>query len=242
LTLYDPRTGAPLAIVDATELTGWRTGATTAVGARYLARPGARVLGHVGARGTAYWNVTMLDAIVGFDEIRVTSRRAESREAFGRRLEEALGKPVRVVATIRETVEGADVVVEATRLERPEPILRTEWLAAGALVVPYGTMSAVDLALTDAADKVVVDDWGQCRSGRFGALRAHVDSGRLTADTLHAELGEIVVGAKPGRERDDERIVFWHRGLATADVAVGALLYDRARATGAGTLLRYRES
>jgi ornithine cyclodeaminase len=241
LTLYDPRTGVPLAIVDATELTEWRTGATTAVGARHLARQGARVLGHVGARGTAFSNVTMLDAIFDFEEIRVTSRRPESREAFGDALEDALGKPVRVVATIREAVEGADVVVEATRLERPEPILLTQWVGPGALVVPYGTMSAVELTLTDVADKIVVDDWGQCRSGRFGALRAHVDTGRLTAGTLHAELGEIVVGDKPGREHDDELIVFWHRGLGTADVAVGALLYDRARRSGTGTLLPYRK-
>lgn len=240
LTLYDPRTGVPLAIVDATEITDWRTGAVTAVGARHLARPGARVLGHVGARGTAFSNVTMLDAIFGFDEIRVTSRRRESREAFGRELEDALGKPVRVVETVREAVEGADVVVEATRLERPEPILLTEWIAPGALVVPYGTMSAVELSLTDVMAKIVVDDWGQCRSGRFGSLRAHVETGRLTEDTLHAELGEIVVGAKPGRERDDERILFWHRGLATTDIAVGALLVDRARERGIGTSLRYR--
>jgi ornithine cyclodeaminase len=62
----------------------------------------------------------------------------------------------------------------------------------------------------------------------------------LTEATLHAELAEIVVGRKPGRERDDERILFWHRGLATSDVAVGALLLDRARERGAGTVLRYR--
>jgi ornithine cyclodeaminase len=240
LTLYDPRTGAPLAIVDATEITEWRTGAVTAVGARHLARRDARVLGHVGARGTAFSNVTMLDSIFGFDEIRVTSRRPESREAFGASLEQALGKPVRVVESVRETVEGADVVVEATRLERPEPILRTDWIAPGALVIPYGTMSAVELSLTDVMDKVVVDDWGQCKQGRFGSLRAHVETGRLTEATLHAELGEIVVGRKPGRERDDERILFWHRGLATTDVAVGALLYERARERDVGTVLRYR--
>ena len=240
LTLYDPRTGVPLAIVDATEITEWRTGAVTAVGARHLARRDSRVLGHVGARGTAFSNVTMLDSIFDFDEIRVTSRRPESRDAFGAALERALGKPVRVVETVRETVEGADVVVEATRLERPEPILLTEWIAPGALAIPYGTMSAVELSLTDVIDKVVVDDWGQCKQGRFGSLRAHVETGRLTEETLHAELGEIVVGAKPGRERDDERILFWHRGLGTTDVAVGALLYERACERGVGTMLRYR--
>jgi ornithine cyclodeaminase len=241
LTLYDPETGAPRAIVDATELTAQRTGALTAVGARYLARRGAKVLGHLGARGTAFWNVLLLDTLFGFDEIRVTSRRAESREQFGSELKRALGKPVRVVETAREAVEGADIVVEATRLVEPEPILRTAWIGEGAFVVPYGTMSAVELDLLSVMSKVVVDDWNQCRpGGRFGALREHVDRGLLTEETLHAELGEIVAGRKPGRERDDERILFWHRGLASCDVALGALLYERAVERGVGTVLRYR--
>lgn len=240
LTLYDPRTGIPVAIVDATELTEWRTGATTALGAKYLARSDSRVLGHVGARGTAFSNVTMLDSIFDFDEIRVTSLRAESREAFGRRLEQALGKPVQVVASVRAAVDGTDIVVEATRLAAPEPILRTDWIGPGTLTIPYGTVSAVELSLTDVMDKVVVDHWGQCLRGPFGSLRTHVDTGRLTAETLHAELGEIVAGQKPGREDDAERILFWHRGLATADVAVGGLLLERARERGVGTMLRYR--
>jgi alanine dehydrogenase len=241
LTLYDPETGAPTAIVDAADLTDRRTGALTAVGAKYLARPDSRVLGHVGARGTAFWNVVLLDSLFDFAEIRVTSRRAESREAFGRALESRLEKPVRVVATVQEAVDGADVVVEATRLEKPEPILRTAWLAEGSFVVPYGTMSAVELDLLSVMSKVVVDDWEQCKpGGRFGALRTHVDQGLLTEDTLHAEIGDVVVGRKPGRERDDERILFWHRGLATCDVALGALLVRRAVERDVGTVLRYR--
>jgi len=241
LALFDPSTGAPTAIVDAADLTDRRTGALTAVGARHLAPPAPRVLGHVGARGTAYWNVVLLEALFDFDEIRVTSRRPDSRQAFARRLEAELGKPVRACATVQETVEGADVVVEATRLVEPEPILRTAWIAQGALVVPYGTMSAVELDLLSIMDKVVVDDWAQCGPGnRFGALRAHVDRGLLTEATLYAELGDIVAGRKPGRERADERILFWHRGLATCDVALGALLVERAAAAGVGTLLRYR--
>ncbi len=241
LTLHDLETGAPVALVDATELTERRTGAVTALGAKHLARPGSRVLGHVGARGTAFSNVTMLDTLFDFEEIRVTSARSESREAFGRRLERALGKPVRVVDTIRETVEGADVVVEATRLVAPEPILRTAWLEAASFVVPYGTMSAVELDLLTIIDKTVVDDWGQCKpGGLFGALRRHVDDGLLTRETLHAELGEVVAGHRPGRERDEERILLWHRGLATTDVALGALLVRRAEESGVGTLIRYR--
>jgi alanine dehydrogenase len=240
LTLYDPHTGAPRAIVDATEITDWRTGALTAIGGRELARPGARVLAHVGARGTAFSNVTMLDRLLGFEEIRVTSRRPESREAFGARLEEALGKPVRVVETIEEAVVGADVVVEATRLERPQPILLTEWVAPGALVIPYGTMSAIELSLTDVMDKVYVDDWGQAGRGPFGALRPHIDAGLVTAESIAGELAQVVVGDRPGRERDDERILFWHRGLATSDVAVGQALLERAEERGIGTLLDFR--
>jgi alanine dehydrogenase len=240
LTLYDPRTGAPLAIMDATEITEWRTGAMTAVGARLLARSDSRVLGHLGARGTAHANVVMLDSIFDFEEIRVTSRRASSRERFAATLERELGKPIVVCDQPEAVVRGADIVVEATRLERPEPLLRTDWIAPGALVIPYGTVSAVELSLTSVMSKIVVDDWAQCRRGPFGALRAHVDAGLLSERTLHAELAEIVVGRKPGRESPLERILFWHRGLATTDVAVGELLYRRALARGIGATLPYR--
>ena len=199
MTLYDPRTGVPVAIVDGTEITERRTGALTALGARELARPGSRVLAHLGARGTAFSNVTMLDALFDFAEIRVTSRREESRRAFGERLEAALGKPVRVTETIEEAVTGADIVVEATRLERPEPVLRTKWLGACSLLIPYGTMSTLELDVLDSFDKVVVDDWGQCGTDdAFGALRPQVRAGLLTAETLHAELGQIVAGSRPG--------------------------------------------
>jgi ornithine cyclodeaminase len=110
----------------------------------------------------------------------------------------------------------------------------------GAFVVPYGTVSAVELDLLDVMDKVVVDDWREAQSGRFGALRPHVDSGRLSPETLHAELGQVVAGQKPGRERDDERILLWHRGLSILDVAVAHLILRRAEEAEVGTMLRYR--
>src|SRR6266481_5115590 len=105
LTLYDPDTGVPLAIMDATLITACRTGAMTAVGARYLARPDARVLGHVGARGTAFWNVVLLDEMFDLDEIRVTSRRPESREAFAAQLAAVCRGRVRVAATAGEAFD-----------------------------------------------------------------------------------------------------------------------------------------
>jgi ornithine cyclodeaminase len=100
-------------------------------------------------------------------------------------------------------------------------------------------MSALELSLTDIMDKLVVDDWGQVRAGRFGALRAHVDAGKLTEATLHAELCQIVVGDRPGREREDETILFWHRGLSLSDIALGHAMLEKARRLGIGQSLRY---
>lgn len=238
LTLFDPRNGAPRALVDATGLTEMRTGAITALGAKYLAPGSPRVLGHVGARGTAYWNVRLLCGLFDFDEVRVHSRRPESRDAFAERLRQDLGRDITVTDNWKSCVEGADIVVEASRLSKPEPLLRTAWIKPGALVVPYGTMSAVELDLTDRMDKIVMDDWGQAH-GVFGALRAHVDEGKLTEETLHAELGQIVAGKKPGRESDDETILFWHRGLSLSDIALGHTMLQKAKRSGLGQRLRF---
>jgi alanine dehydrogenase len=239
LLLMDPRNGVPKAIIDGSHLTDMRTGAVTAIGAKYLARRNSKILGHVGARGTAYWNVRLLDRLFGFDEIRVHSRRPESRAAFAERLSCDLGKRVLATEDWQSCVEGADIVVEASRLTEPEPLLRTEWIKKGAFVVPYGTMSAVELSLTDIMAKLVVDDWGQCKSGQFGSLRAHVNAGKLSERTLHAEMGEIVAGLKPGRESDDETILFWHRGLSLSDIALGAAMLQKAERLGIGHRLRY---
>jgi ornithine cyclodeaminase len=239
LNLFDPKTGTPLAVLDASGLTDMRTGAVTAVGAKYLARRDSKVLGHIGARGTAYWNVRLLDRLFDFDEIRVHSRRPESRRAFAERLSRDLGKTVTATEDWRSCVEGADIVVEASRLMQPEPLLKTEWIKTTAFVVPYGTMSAVELSLTDVMDKLVVDDWGQCKGGPFGSLRAHVNAGKLSERTLYGELGEIVAKKKPGRERPEETILLWHRGLSLSDIALGAAMLDKARRLGLGQRLRF---
>lgn len=242
LLLMDPQTGVPRALIDATAITEMRTGAVTALGAEALARRDATVLGHIGARGTAYWNVRLCRAVLPeLREVRVHSRRPESRESFAEQLRRDLDVDVIVCEDWESSVRGADVVVEASRLTEPQPLLLTEWIEPGALVVPYGTVSAVELSLTDVMDKVVVDDWSQARVGPLGSLRAHVDSGRVTAESVHAELGQIVAGLRPGREREDETILFWHRGLSITDVALGEALLDKAAAAGLGERLLYRD-
>jgi alanine dehydrogenase len=240
LTLFDPNTGVPVAIINATSITDMRTGAMTALGAKYLARKDSKILGHVGARGTSYWNIRLLNHFFDFDEIRVHSKRPESRKALAAKLSNDLSKPVIAVDDWETCVRDADIVVEATRLTEPQPLLKTEWIRRGALVIPYGTMSAVELSLTDIMDKVVVDDWGQCRKGLpFGALRQHVDLDKITEESLHAELGQIVAGVRPGRESNDETILFWHRGLSLSDIALGSAILDKAGELSIGQTLRF---
>jgi len=235
LTLYQAETGTPVAIMDATELTWMRTGAVTALGAKHLARHDSKVLGHIGARGTAWYNLRYLDYLYDLDEIRVTSRRPESRERFVAEMSEILGKSVAAVADVEAAVAGADIVVDASRLSEERTILENRWLEPGALVMPYGAVRSTDPELPLIAGKFVVDDWRQAAGSEHGQYYTLIRDGRLTRDHVYAEIGEIVAAAKPGRERDDELIVFWHRGFAISDIAVGSLALRRAQELGLGT-------
>jgi ornithine cyclodeaminase len=241
LTLLCPETGAPIAIIDASAITDMRTGAVSAIGAKYLARSNSQILGHIGARGTAYWNVRLMNHLFDLQEIRVHSRRPESRNAFADKLKDDLKRDIIVTDNWHDCVADADIVVEASRLPKPHPHLLTQWIKPGGLVIPYGTMSAVELSLTDIMDKIVVDDWGQCGPGKpFGSLRRHVDEGKVTEDNIHGELGQIVCGDKPGRSSDDETNLFWHRGLSTTDIALGHAILTKAQQQGIGQTLRFR--
>lgn len=239
INLFDPTNGTPRAVIDAAGITDMRTGAVTALGAKYLAPENPRVLGHIGARGTAYWNVRLLDSLFDFDEIRVHSRRPESREPFAERLSADLGKPVIATPDWQSCLDGADIQVEASRLPEPTPLFDVGWVRPGTLVVPYGTMSALPLAFTDRFDTFVMDDLGQLNAGPFGALRPHINAGKISTDSFYAEIGEIAAGLKPGRERADQTILFWHRGLATSDIALGAYMLEKARGMGLVTRLPY---
>lgn len=239
ITLYRCDTGAPFAIVDGTAITWMRTGAVTAVGAKYLARARPRVLGHVGARGTAWYNVPMLDLLFDFEEIRVASRRPESRERFAARMSEQLGKPVIVKATVEETVRDADIIIDASRLVEPEVLIRDAWVQPGALIQPYGVEQSVESTLPLSVDKLVVDDWNQAQKSEYGQFAGMIRAGRLRAEHVYGEIGEIVAGHKPGRESPTERILFWHKGFAISDIMLGHLAYQKARGKGIGTSLSY---
>ena len=219
-----------------------RTGAVTALGARHLARA-ARACSGTSARaaprtGTCACSARLFD----LEEIRVHSRRPESREAFAARLAADLGRPVTVTDDWESCVRGADVVVEARRLEAPEPLLRTEWIAPGALVVPYGTMSAVELSLTTIMDKVVVDDWGQAGAGavRGAAPRTSTRAGSHRGD-LHAELGEIVAGLQArARVATTRRSSSGTAGCRRPTSRSATRCSPRPSASASGQTLRYR--
>ncbi len=239
LNLFDPRTGMPRALVDASAITDMRTGAMTALGAKYLARKDSKVLGNIGARGSSYWNVRLLDHLFDLEEIRVHSRRPESYRPFAERLSRDLGREVKAVDDWEACLKDADIMVEASRLPEPTPLFKTAWVKQGATVIPYGTKSSLEPDLLDRMDKVLVDDWGQVHAGEFGALRAHVRAGKLTEESCHGELCQVVDGQRAGRERDDETILFWHRGLSLSDIALGAAMLKKAESLGLGQRLRF---
>ena len=239
ILLMRPDTGLPVAIVDASHITDMRTGAVSAVGFKHMAPAAPRVLANIGARGSSYWNLRLIASLHEFEEIRVHSRREESRKALAEKLAEDLGRPVTTSESWEAAVVDADVVVEATRLVRPAPMFKTEWVKPGSLVIPYGSQSALEGNFIDAIDKVVVDTWTHVHAGPYGALRHHIDSGAVTEDTLHAEIGQIVNGDRPGRETPEETFLFWHRGQAITDIAFGAMLVDKARVSGIGRVLSY---
>ena len=119
------------------------------------------------------------------------------------------------------------------------PLFRPRWIRPGALVIPYGTMSALELDITDGMDKIVVDDRGQMNAGPLGALRPHIDAGKVSPESVHGEIGEIVCGRLPGRESEAETILFWHRGLATSDIALGVAMLQKAGRLNIGRTLDY---
>jgi len=242
VTLYRPETGAPFAIVDGTVGTWMRTGAVTAIGAKYLARDGARVLGHIGSRGTARYNLPMLDLLFDFDEIRVTSKRPESRERFAAEISGRLGKPVLAKDTTAETVRDADIIIDASRLLQHQVLVEDKWVKPGALIQPYGAILSVEPSLPFTVDKMVVDDWNQCKQSQYGQFAGLIQAGELRDEHVYGEIGEIVAGRKPGRETQDERILFWHKGFAISDIMFATLAYEKAQAQGVGTPLTFYAS
>ena len=232
IVLSDPRSGAPVAIVDEHWSYAIRSAAAAAIACKWIGPKNPKILGLVGI-GTMGTNaLRCLASLYKFEEIRCTSRRLETREAFAKKWSEELGVPVVPKNTIEEVVRGADIAVGGTT--SGDIVTREPWLKPGATFISLARRE-FDPAGWSKIDKVVVDSW------EFNMLqrdfRRTVESGLFSREQLYGEIHELVSGQKKGREHDDERILIHTTGLVSQDVALAYFLYERARQSGRGLWL-----
>ena len=218
LTLFSPDTGAPLAIMDATLLTWMRTGAVTAIGAKYLAGEKPRRIGsHRCPRHRVVQPPHAGPALRFPGDPGVTRKRAGHRGAVRRRNDRRLGKTVVALATPEETArDAANIIIDASRLMHPEVLVQDKWVKPGALIQPYGVVPSVERTLPFSVDKMVVDDWDQCQRSPLGQFAEMCQTGELRTEHIYGEIGEIVAGLKPGRERSPSASSFGTRASPSA--------------------------
>jgi len=232
--VYDAGTGMlRLLILDGGLLTELRTAAAGALAADLLARPDARTAAVIGTGGQARYQLQALLEVRRVSEVAVYGRR---REAAGQYVHDMSAPGVHVVAaeTVREAAAGADIVITAT--SSTEPLLRPEWLAAGAHVTAVGSdmphKQELDPRVLAAADKYVPDSIDAARTS--GELHHAVEAGVLDASAVYGELAALASGRLPGRTRNDELTVADLTGLGIQDTAVAAFVAGRAEELGAG--------
>jgi ornithine cyclodeaminase/alanine dehydrogenase-like protein (mu-crystallin family) len=235
VSLYDAETGALLCFTQANRLGQLRTGATTGVAAKFLAKPDSGTAGVIGTGNQALTQLEALKATAGVKRVKAYSRTPERREAFARTAAEALGIEVTAVDSAEAAVRDTDVVVciAATM----EPVVQGEWLSGGTTLIAAGPTTwrarEVDDAALTRANRHVIDSIEQAQ-GESGDLASAVDRGLLQWSRLE-ELRHIVAGKAPGRVDRDAVIYAKLQGTGVADVAATKLAYDRARAKGVGT-------
>jgi len=236
--LSDPETGAPLAFMEAGFLTAIRTGAASAVAAKYLARPDSRHVTCFGAGVQAEFQLRCLNAVLPVESIAVVGRDPARAQAFAARMRGALGVTVEVARDRRAAVREADVVTCATTSSRP--VFSGRDLSPGAHVDAVGafrpTTREVDTETVKRA-RVVVDTYHGAWT-EAGDLIIPIKAGAVSRRHVRAELAEVVARTKPGRTRPDEITLFKSVGWAPEDAASARLAYDRAMARGIGTEVR----
>lgn len=232
IMLSDPHSGEPLAIVDEHWSYVLRSAASAVIACKWLGPKAPKVLGLVGIGSMGTAALRCLTRMYYFDEIRCTSRRAETRTAFATKWSQELGVNIVVKESIEEVVRGADIIVGGTT--SGEIVSREPWVKPGATFISLARRE-LDPAGWSKMDKVVVDSW------EFNMLqkefRRTVDSGLFSREQLDCEIQDLVAGHKQGRERDDERILIHTTGLVSQDIALAHFLYTRALETGRGMWL-----
>jgi ornithine cyclodeaminase/alanine dehydrogenase-like protein (mu-crystallin family) len=232
--LYSTETGELLAVVEADLLGRMRTGATSGVATKYLARRDAATVGIIGTGGQAVTQLAAVCAVRRISKVRAFSRKPEGREDFCKRMSKALEIEVVPAESAQMAVEGADIVVTITSSR--DPVVNGEWIQAGTHINAAGsndlTRREIDNALVRRCDVIVVDSREQARV-ECGDLLQAVERGVVQWEGIR-ELGEVVAGRVPGRSSDDDITLFASQGLAIEDVATASRLLELAKAQGLG--------
>jgi ornithine cyclodeaminase/alanine dehydrogenase-like protein (mu-crystallin family) len=231
LILNDPETGLPVSVMDCVWITAMRTGAATALSARYLARPESSTVGVLGCGVQGRTNVEALNTVFPLKRVLAYDVNAKAVSEYAEEINSRFDLEVIAVDTPREAVTGCDIVVTAGPiLKKPHATILKGWLDAGAFasLVDFDAYWHPD-AMAES-DKFCTDDVEQLhhyqQNGYFQSIPA-----------LHADLGELVVGQKSGRESASERTMTANLGLALDDMAVAPIIFRKAVETGMGTWL-----
>jgi alanine dehydrogenase len=233
IVLIDPKTGAPLAIMDGTTITNMRTGAAGAVAVKYLARKDSRVFAMVGAGVQAKTQLLAISEVLKVEEVRVNDISKVRAEEYMREMGEKIDAEFKILTDTRKAVEGADVIVTTTPSRRP--VILNEWVEEGVHINAIGAdapgKQELDPAILRRA-KVVVDDIEQ--AAHSGEINVPISKGLFSVEEIYAELGVIVTGKLPGRVSPREITVFDSTGLAVQDIATDWLVYQKAIKLGVG--------
>lgn len=235
IVAFDPETGTPMALIDGEAITAARTAAASALATDLLARRGALVLTVIGTGVQARAHLLALPRVRRFREVRIVSRDLAKSKALAREL--AGSFEVKASSDLADAVSGADVIAAATH--SPDPVVRREWLRDGAHVNSVG----YNTAGREVDERTVVDALLVVES-RAAALAAPpsgsndinwpIRDGKMTKDHVHAELGELVSGTRPGRANDQQITLYKSVGVAVEDAAATALVLRLAKERGVG--------
>jgi alanine dehydrogenase len=233
--LFDAEGGELLAILDGAGMNPFKTGAAGAVGVDALAREDASRLGLVGTGSQARGQLLAAATVRDLDAVDVFSPTREHRESFADEFDDRLAADVTAVDDSEDAVRGADVVVTATTAS--EPVFDGDWLDPGTHVTAMGQYDPnkreVDVTTVERA--TYVPDLRERVTDDAGSFLAAMEAGAVDEDHVHAELGEVVAGAAPGRTSDDEVTLFDSGGTGIETVAAAHHLYERAHEAGRGT-------
>lgn len=233
IVLNDPETHFPIAIMEGGEISGMRTAGITVLAAEYLARPGFQTVALVGCGFIGRLHALgLLESFPAIERLALYDHNRRAARALAEELERD-GLTITVCETAEEAVCRGELVVPCTVTAKP--YIELDWLMPGAFVSNISIMDVKpDVYL--GVDKLLVDDWDQANRERK-TINQLVLAGRLRREDLHAELGDVVRGIRPGRTSPDERILLNPMGMAIEDVACASAVYRSAREQGAGTWL-----